>query len=93
MWRSGHDQPVSLPLYTPDNNSTAILLAYRGCGYNCDSSEMLNLAIARNYSGPYHRLHDKPIFPDSNEDPFVWRDKRGHWAHADALAGGGRRVR
>ena len=55
-----------------------MLLAYRGCPYNC-GPEMLNLAFAKHYSGPYHRLHSHPIFDDYNEDPFLWRDKRGHF--------------
>lgn len=55
-----------------------MLLAYRGCPYNC-GPEMLNLAFAEHYLGPYHRLHSHPIFENAGEDPFVWRDKRGHF--------------
>ena len=40
---------------------------------------MLNLAIATSYTGPYHRIYNHPLFSDGNEDPFLWRDKRGHF--------------
>jgi len=56
-----------------------ILLAYRGCPFNC-GDELINLALAQNYSGPYTRLNgDKPLFMNENEDPFIFRDNRGHW--------------
>ena len=71
--------PSPFPLYSADDNTTAVLLAYRGCEYNCGGGEYLNLALASHYRGPYHRLHSSPLFPNPNEDPFVWRDKRGHF--------------
>ena len=67
-----------------------MLLAYRGCPYNCDGGEYLNLALASQYRGPYHRLHSAPLFPNPNEHPFVWRDKRGHFhLLAHSLEAGG----
>lgn len=71
--------PSPFPLWSPTRNTTEILLAYRGCAYNCDGPEMLNLALAHNYTGPYTRLHSDPLFTNGNEDPFLWRDRRGHY--------------
>ena len=58
-----------------------ILLAYRGCHYNCSTGkELISLASASSFSSPYTRLNNhRPIFPNPAEDPFLWRDKRGHF--------------
>ena len=71
-------------LQTSDKESHAssrILLAYRGCHYNCSTGhELISLASAPSYEGPYVRLNNhKPIFHNPNEDPFLWRDKRGNF--------------
>ncbi|KAH8703039.1 hypothetical protein BGW36DRAFT_422620 [Talaromyces proteolyticus] len=55
-------------------------MAYRGCIWNCDDGlEQIGVASAPNFTGPYTRAHDYPIFPSDAEDPFVWRDKRGNF--------------
>jgi len=65
------------PLIFP--NSTKVLLAYRGCPYNCDGAELINMAIADSYQGPYVRQSSEPVFQNGNEDPFIWRDPRGNY--------------
>ena len=77
--RQDTTNPSPFPLWTPNDNTTAVLLAYRGCPYDCGGWEMLNLALAKHYSGPYHRLHEQPVISQNSEDPFLWRDKRGHF--------------
>eukprot|EP01097_Dermamoeba_algensis_P007718 TRINITY_DN4928_c0_g1_i1.p1 TRINITY_DN4928_c0_g1~~TRINITY_DN4928_c0_g1_i1.p1 ORF type:complete len:386 (+),score=47.68 TRINITY_DN4928_c0_g1_i1:161-1318(+) len=57
----------------------SILLAYRGCPFNCDGNELINLAYANSFAGPYKRLQNVPIFNNPNEDPFIYRDQRGNW--------------
>ena len=64
-----------------DDATSEILLAYRGCHFNCSTGkELISLASASSFEGPYARLNNhKPIFPNPNEDPFLWRDKRGNF--------------
>lgn len=77
-----------------------MLLAFRGCHYNCSTGkELISLASAPSYEGPYTRLNgDKPIFENPNEDPFLWQDKRGnfhlllHSLEPDGGFGGGPKV-
>ena len=57
----------------------SVLLAYRGCAFNCLSDELLSLAAAQSWRGPYTRLTGAPIIPNPAEDPHVWRDARGNW--------------
>lgn len=71
--------PSPFPLYSQHNETSEILLAYRGCPYNCSGSELLNLATAPSYPGPYTKVQPQPLFFAPNEDPFIWRDKRGHF--------------
>ena len=78
-WDADITNPSPFPLYTPSNPTSEILLAYRGCPYNCSGSELLNLAIAPSYSGPYTKIQSQPLFSAPNEDPFIWRDNRGHF--------------
>jgi hypothetical protein len=69
-----------------------MLIAYRGCVWNCgDELQQIGVAVAPNFTGPYIRAHDHPIFPDNTEDPYVWRDKRGnfHMLVHSLEAGGG----
>ena len=56
-----------------------VVLAYRGCPYNCGGDELISIAHSATFRGPYKRLRSSPLFPNGNEDPFIWRDKRGHW--------------
>ena len=69
-----------------------MLLVYRGCPYNCTGKEQINVAISKNgFKGPYVKLQTDPVFENNNEDPFVWRDKRGHYhmlLHSLELDGG-----
>lgn len=52
-----------------------ILLAYRGCPYNCSGAEQISLASAPSFSGPYTHLNNG----GGSEDPFIWQDKRGNY--------------
>ena len=63
------------------SRSDAMLLVYRGCPVNCTADfERINVASsATGWRGPYRKLSPRALFPESNEDPFVWRDRRGHW--------------
>ncbi|CEJ92711.1 hypothetical protein VHEMI08346 [[Torrubiella] hemipterigena] len=57
-----------------------MLLVYRGCPYDCGGAEQINVAVSpTGYLGPYTKIGPDPIFENGNEDPFVWRDKRGNW--------------
>ena len=78
-WDTDTTNPSPLPLHSASNATSALLLAYRGCPFNCEGPELINLAYAASATGPYTRLHSAPLFPDSNEDPFLWRDRRGHY--------------
>jgi len=54
----------------------SVLLAYRGKDSN--SKELLGVASAPNWKGPYTRLRTTPIFEtDGAEDPFLWQDIDG----------------
>lgn len=78
-WDADTTNPSPFPLYSKSNQTDAILLAYRGCPYNCDGPELLNVASAPHFTGPYTHAHANPIFPEANEDPFIWCDKRGNF--------------
>ena len=78
-WDADVTNPSPFPLYPHHDKTSEILLAYRGCPYNCPDSELLNLATAPSYSGPYTKIQSQPLFSAPNEDPFIWRDKRGHF--------------
>jgi hypothetical protein len=88
-WDADITNPAPLHLrYTPKNSLSASpltpthpasILAYRGCPYNCNGLEQINLAAAPSHTAPYTRLHpSNPIFSYPAEDPFIWEDKRGH---------------
>lgn len=79
-WDSDTTNPSAFPLWSAKNHTHEILMAYRGCVWNCDEGlEQIGVAVASNFTGPYVRAHDYPIFPENTEDPFVWRDKRGNF--------------
>lgn len=78
-WDADVTNPSPFPLYSHSDQTAEVLLAYRGCPYNCSGSELLNLATARHYTGPYTKIQAQPLFSAPNEDPFIWRDKRGHF--------------
>jgi hypothetical protein len=51
----------------------SVLLSYRGKDSN--SKELLGIASAPNWKGPYTRLRTTPLFNTSGaEDPFLWQD-------------------
>ncbi|KAJ5286824.1 hypothetical protein N7478_002510 [Penicillium angulare] len=53
------------------------ILSYRGCPYNCNGTELINIATATDYDNSYTPIHPrKPIFSEASEDPFFWVDKR-----------------
>lgn len=91
-WDSDTTNPGPFPLWSANDHTDQMLMAYRGCLWNCgDELEQIGVAVAPNFTGPYIRAHDHPIFPDNTEDPFVWRDKRGnfHMFVHSLEAGGG----
>jgi hypothetical protein len=65
--------PAAWPLWSPHHHTRQILLA----------TEKNNIYTASSYKGPYS-LRIEPGFTEidpslRSEDPFLWRDKRGHW--------------
>lgn len=90
-WDADVTNPSPFPLYSPSHPTAEILLAYRGCPYNCNGAELINLAKARSFIGPYTKIESQPIFENGNEDPFLWQDKRGnfHMLLHSLEAGGG----
>ena len=80
-WDTDTTNPSAFPMAsTSDPSAPGILLAYRGCPYNCGGAELIALASAPSYRGPYTRIGTaQPLFSNGNEDPHVWRDARGHW--------------
>lgn len=64
--------PAAWPLWTPENPTSEMLLA----------AEKNNIYYATNYTGPYN-ITVEPANVDRTEDPFLWRDKRGHWHFLD----------
>ncbi|KAH7322001.1 hypothetical protein BKA65DRAFT_408073 [Rhexocercosporidium sp. MPI-PUGE-AT-0058] len=78
-WDADVTNPSPFPLYSPQYPTGEIALAYRGCPYNCSGAELVNLAVAGNFLGPYRKVQKDPIFENPNEDPFLWRDKRGNF--------------
>ncbi|KAI9736135.1 MAG: hypothetical protein M1834_001019 [Cirrosporium novae-zelandiae] len=95
-WDTDVTNPSAMALDSLSHHTPEVLLAYRGCPFNCISGlselnkEQINLAVAPTFKGPYTRLHNTPLIPQ-NEDPFLWRDKRGHYhmlMHSLELDGG-----
>ncbi|KUL90946.1 hypothetical protein ZTR_00828 [Talaromyces verruculosus] len=80
-WDADTTNPSPFPLWSANHQTSEILMAYRTCIENCaDGLELIALASAANYTGPYIRAHNQSIFPNIDlEDPFIWRDKRGNF--------------
>ncbi|CZR65495.1 uncharacterized protein PAC_15395 [Phialocephala subalpina] len=81
-WDADITNPSPFPLFGTGGVESAaeMLLVYRGCPYNCSGDELISLSTASSFLGPYEKIRPPdPLFPEGNEDPFVWRDKRGHW--------------
>ena len=77
-WDTDTTNPSPFPLFSWGDKSSEILLAYRGCPYN-GGTELLGVASAPSFTGPYERASPNPIFSWHQEDPFVWRDRRGNF--------------
>ncbi|KAE8446957.1 hypothetical protein EG329_011439 [Mollisiaceae sp. DMI_Dod_QoI] len=77
-WDADITNPSPFPLFSPSDKTQEMLLVFRGCPYNCSGNELISLSTASSFLGPYTKL-SSPLFPEGNEDPFVWRDKRGNW--------------
>ena len=60
--------PAPWPLWSDANHTSAMLLGV----------ESNNIYYAGNYTAIYN-LAVKPNLKNNTEDPFLWRDKRGHW--------------
>lgn len=79
-WDTDTTNPSVLPLWSPHDQTSEILLVYRGCGFNCDQDlEQIGVSSAPHFTGPYKRTHSHPVIEEDNEDPFIWRDKRGNY--------------
>jgi hypothetical protein len=98
-WDADTTNPSPFPLWSASDRTHEMLLAYRGCPFNCNGgAEQISVASAPTFTGPYTRAHKLPVFQESNEDPFVWRDKRGnfhmllHSLEADGGFGSGPKV-
>ncbi len=98
-WDADLTNPSPLPLYSDANKTSAMLLAYRGCPANCSGAEQIDLAVSSaGFKGPYSKVQPDPVFSNGNEDPFIWRDKRGnyhlllHSLEADGGFGSGPKV-
>ena len=78
-WDADITNPSPWPLESRGHDTPAMLLVYRGCPAGCKENELINVATAPTFHGPYTKLSPDPIFPASNEDPFVWVDKRGNY--------------
>lgn len=60
--------PAPWPLHSQDNHTSAFALAV----------EDNLIYVAENFNASYERIFNPSGQPWS-EDPFLWRDKRGHW--------------
>ncbi|CAG9978423.1 unnamed protein product [Clonostachys byssicola] len=83
-WDETVINPSAFVLEGGPGSDDSILLAYRGCPYNCHpyppyGPELISIASASSYAGLYKRVEGGPLFKDENEDPFLWRDKRGNY--------------
>ncbi|EED14225.1 conserved hypothetical protein [Talaromyces stipitatus ATCC 10500] len=79
-WDSDTTNPSPFPLWSANDHTDQMLMAYRGCIWNCANGlEHIGIAVASNFTGPYTRAHGQPIITENTEDPFLWRDKRGNF--------------
>ncbi|KAF2134465.1 hypothetical protein P153DRAFT_371857 [Dothidotthia symphoricarpi CBS 119687] len=66
--------PAPFPAYSPEMPTSEIVLA----------AEDLKIYVANTWNGNYELINTAPwnttdYSPTWTEDPFIWRDKRGHW--------------
>lgn len=73
-WDCDTTNPSPYPL-----SNGSVVLAYRGCPFQCGGAELINIAFSEKLEGPYKRIQSPPLFNDGNEDPFIWQDGRGNW--------------
>ena len=94
VWDRTATNPSAWPLYTIDNHTQAMLLAYRGNSLNATNFSSGNIAVSpTGYAGPYTRIQKDSLMPVRFEDPFLWKDKRGNYhmlVHAQSDGNGGR---
>lgn len=69
---TGETNPAPLPLWSASNHTSEILMA-GGAGLG------VNMYSAPSYMGPYKRVPTNPLFANPNEDPCLWKDKRGNY--------------
>lgn len=94
VWDRTATNPSAWPLYTSENRTQAMLLAYRGNSLNSTNFSSGNLAVSPSgFEGPYTRIQKDSLMPVRFEDPFLWQDKRGNYhmlVHAQTDGNGGR---
>jgi hypothetical protein len=79
-WDCDTTNPSPYPL-----SNGSIVLAYRGCPFNCAGAELINMAFSPSLpslsplASSFTRLQPNPIFPNGNEDPFIWQDAKSNW--------------
>ncbi len=79
-WDADVTNPSPLPLYTDADQTFGHALCYRGRPLNPQRRRTDKLRrLPTGFRGPYTKIQADPIFTNNNEDPFVWRDKRGHY--------------
>lgn len=81
QWDADTTNPSALAL--PDGS---VHLMYRGCGFKCSGGEYMGLAVATHWncsvdvpSGCQYERQKKKLWQVTNEDPFLFRDRRGGW--------------
>ncbi|KAL7954142.1 hypothetical protein V8C34DRAFT_320206 [Trichoderma compactum] len=86
-WDADLTNPTAFPLYS----SSCGRAESTADGGHCPGHTAMLLVYQSGYEGPYKKIESQPIFDDANEDPFVWRDKRGNFhmlLHSLEPAGG-----
>jgi len=60
-------------------SSGEVFVLSRSWNTNVPLNSLIGVAKANSWKGPYSHSHN-PVFLDENEDPFVYRNKRGYHA-------------
>ncbi len=95
-WYEDLTNPSPWPFVTKygDEEGTNMIVAFRGCQFNGAGAEQIGIAhtYTKGVLEPFF-IESVPLFPDHNEDPFIWMDKRGHFHllmhYVDPSNGGG----
>lgn len=78
-WDDVVTNPSAVALYSDLDRTSEIVLAYRGKINGGNSTNEHNAVTrASSYLGTYLPA-SASLFPTADEDPFIWRDKRGHF--------------